>query len=106
MNAAAAHAAFVMNVSAVRMYWLLRHAQHVSSIHFPNKSRLGQLCRFSAQWIWLHGNSCVRVPSMTDFCRFQSKFFRTNTARSEENQVTISITKIGIVESVIVFVPC
>jgi len=28
MNAAAAHAAFVMTVSAARMYWLLRHAQH------------------------------------------------------------------------------
>jgi len=28
MNAAAAHAAFVMTVSAANMYWLLRHAQH------------------------------------------------------------------------------
>ena len=27
MNAAAAHAAFVMTVSAASMYWLLRHAQ-------------------------------------------------------------------------------
>jgi len=27
MNAAAAHAAFAMTVSAARMYWLLRHAQ-------------------------------------------------------------------------------
>jgi len=27
MNAAAAHAAFVMTVSAARMHWLLRHAQ-------------------------------------------------------------------------------
>jgi len=26
MNAAAAHAAFVMTVSAAGMYWLLRHA--------------------------------------------------------------------------------
>ena len=26
MNAAAAHAAFVMTISAARMYWLLRHA--------------------------------------------------------------------------------
>ena len=40
MNAADAHAAFVMTVSAARMYWLLRHAQHVrdiSSTHFPKK---------------------------------------------------------------------
>jgi len=56
----------------------------ISSIHFPKKSRLGQLCRFSAQWIWLHGNSCVRVRSMIDFCRFQSKVFRTSTSRSEK----------------------
>ena len=28
MNAAAAHAAFVMTVSAPRMYWLLRYIQH------------------------------------------------------------------------------
>jgi len=43
MNAAAAHAAFVMTVSAARMYWLLRHALHstratsifISSTHFP-----------------------------------------------------------------------
>jgi len=33
MNAAAAHAAFLMTVSAARMYWLLRHAQHVRDIN-------------------------------------------------------------------------
>jgi len=45
MNAAAAHAAFVMTVSAARMYyWLLHHAQHARDInihklpHFPKKS--------------------------------------------------------------------
>jgi len=45
MNAAAAHAAFVMTVSAARMYWLLRHVQHardkvifISSTHFPKTS--------------------------------------------------------------------
>jgi len=43
MNAAAAHAAFVMTVSAARMYWLLRHAQHardinINSTHLPKKS--------------------------------------------------------------------
>jgi len=32
MNAAAAHSAFVMTVSAARMYWLLRDAQHVRDI--------------------------------------------------------------------------
>ena len=33
MNAAAAHAAFVMTVSAASMYWLLRHAQHVRDMN-------------------------------------------------------------------------
>jgi len=33
MNAAAAHAAFVMTVSAASMYWLLRHAQHARDIN-------------------------------------------------------------------------
>jgi len=55
MNAAAAHAAFVMTVSSAGMYWLLCHAQHArdTNIHklhpLPEKNRLG-LCRFSAQW--------------------------------------------------------
>ena len=43
-NAAAAHAAFVMTVSAARTYWLLRHAQHtrdISSDHFRKKIGLG-----------------------------------------------------------------
>ena len=36
MNAAAAHAAFVMTVSAARMCWLLglRHAQHARDIKY------------------------------------------------------------------------
>jgi len=33
MNAAAAHVAFVMTVSAASMYWLLRHAQHARDIN-------------------------------------------------------------------------
>ena len=33
MNAAAAHAAFVMTVSAAIMYWSLRHAQHARDIN-------------------------------------------------------------------------
>jgi len=35
MNAAAAHAAFVMTVSSAGMYWLLCHAQHArdTNIH-------------------------------------------------------------------------
>jgi len=53
MNIAAAHAAFVMTVSAASMYWLLCHPQHASDINIhelhplSEKNRLG-LCRFSA----------------------------------------------------------
>ena len=60
MNAAAAHATFVMTVTAASMYWLLRHAQHAYDINIhklnplPEKNRLGPLCRFSAQWNRLH----------------------------------------------------
>jgi len=60
MNAAAAHAAFVMTVSSASMYWLLRHAQHAHDINIhnlrplPEKNRLGPLCPISAQWNWLH----------------------------------------------------
>jgi len=47
MNTAAAHAAFVMTISAARMYWLLRHAQHARDINIhklhplPEKNGLG-----------------------------------------------------------------
>ena len=60
MNAAAAYAAFVMTVSAARMYWLLRHAQYARDINIhklhplPEKIGFGPLCRFSAQWNRLH----------------------------------------------------
>ena len=39
------------------------------------------------------------------FCRFQSEFFRTSTAPSE-NSIMISITKIGTVEPVTLKKPC
>jgi len=60
INAAVAHAAFVMTVSASSTYWLLRHAQHARDINIhklhplPEKNRPGPLCRFSAQWNRLH----------------------------------------------------
>jgi len=48
MNAAAAHAAFVMTVSAARMYWLLRHAQHTHNINIhklhPLRKKIGLGC--------------------------------------------------------------
>ena len=66
MNAAAAHAAFVMTVSAARMYWLLRHAQHaryidIHKLHLlPEKNWLA-LCRFSAQWNTPSVDDCRKV---------------------------------------------
>jgi len=51
-NAAAAHAAFVMTVSAASMYGLLRHAQHArdKNIHklhpLPEKIGLGRSADF------------------------------------------------------------
>jgi len=60
MTAAAAHATFVMTVSAASIYWLLRRAQHARDINIhklhplPEKNRLGPLCRFSAHWNRLH----------------------------------------------------
>jgi len=55
-NVAAAHAAFVMAVSAVKMYWLLRHAQHTCDIniymqcstHFQKKNQLVSADFYSA----------------------------------------------------------
>jgi len=79
MNAAAAHAAFVMTISAVRMYWLLHHAQHARDINIhklhplPEKNRLG-LCRFSAQWNRLHRNS--HVCSVIGFLSISVRIFQ------------------------------
>jgi len=47
MNAAAAHAAFVMTVSAARMYWLLRHAQHARSINIHKLHPLSEKNRYA-----------------------------------------------------------
>ena len=62
MNAAAAHAAFVMTVSAARMYWLLRHIHKLHPL--PEKNRVG-LDRFSAQW-----NTTFRHASSTVYATF------------------------------------
>jgi len=48
MNVAAAHAAFVMTVSAASMYWLLRHPQHARDINihelYPLPEKIGLGC--------------------------------------------------------------
>ena len=80
MNAAAAHAAFVMTVSAARMYWLLCHAQHARDINIhklhplPEKNRLGPICRFSAQWNCGYIENS-RVRSMIDFLSISVRMF-------------------------------
>ena len=116
MNAAAAHAAFVMTVSAASMYWLLRHAQHVhdilfiSSTHFP-KNRLGPLCRIDVTD--LHSGTDYiensRVRSMIDFFADFSQNFSARALLGLKNSITISMTNIGTVEPVTlkkaVFVP-
>ena len=70
MNAAVAHAAFVMTVSAVSMYWLLHHAQHVRDINIhklhslPEKIGLGRSSDFLHSGTGYIENS--RVRSMID----------------------------------------
>ena len=86
MDAAAAHAAFVMTMSAARMYWLLRHAQHARYInihklhHFPKKNRLRPLCRFSAQWNTPFIQSTVFPPGS-----FQADLLFVNGHRKFKN---------------------
>ena len=65
MNAAAAHAVFVMTVLAARMHWLLRHAQHARFINIhklhplPEKIGLG-----SADFL----HSAGERPFNTELC--------------------------------------
>ena len=71
MNAAAAHAAFVMIVSAASMYWLLRHPQHARDINIhelhplPKNNRLGRSADFLDSGTGYIENS--RVRSIIDF---------------------------------------
>jgi len=72
MKAAAAHAAFVMTVSAASMYWLLRHAQHARDInihklhpYYPKKIGLGRYADFMHSGTGYIENN--RVRSMIDF---------------------------------------
>ena len=89
MKAAAAHAAFVMTVSAASMYWLLRHAQHARDInihklhpYYPKKIGLGRYADFMHSGTGYIENNRVHV--LLIFFRFQSEFFRTSTARAEK----------------------
>jgi len=75
MNAAAAHAAFDMTVSAASMYWLLRHAQQARGINIHKFHPLTEKLAWAALPIF-----CIVVPVTQKidvfvlsliFCRFQ-----------------------------------
>jgi len=102
MNAAAAHAAFVMTVSASRMYWLLiRCAQHARDINIHKLHPLPEKIGFGRSADFLHSGTGYiensRVRSIVDFCADFSQNFSVLVLK---NSITISITKVGIVESV------
>ena len=90
MNAAAAHAAFVMTVSAASMYWLLRHAQHAFDINIhklhllPEKIGLGRSADFLHSGTGYVENS--RVRSMSDFLPISVRIFseRSSSAHYEK----------------------
>ena len=83
-NAAAAHAAFVMTVSAASMYWLLRHAHHVRYINIQKLHPLPEKNIGLGSADFLHsGTGCIEkavfVPS-----RFQSRFQSTMPERQRQ----------------------
>jgi len=108
MNAAAAHAAFVITVSAATasnasMYWLLRHAQHTRDINIhklhplPDKIGLGSADFLHSGTGYIHRNSRVRSIRPIDFSQFKSEFFRTR-AKIFIHDFNHENRKIGIVE--------
>jgi len=114
MSAAAAHAVFVMTVSAARMYWLLCHAQHARDINIhklhplPEKKLACRSANFLQSGIGYVKNS--RVHSIIDFFADFSQNFSERALLILKSSITISITKIGTVEAVtmkkVVLVPC
>jgi len=80
MNAAAAHAAFVMTVSAARMYWLLRHAQQARDVNIHKLHPLPEIIGLGRSADFLHSgtgyieNSHVR--SIIDFLPISVRIFQ------------------------------
>jgi len=90
MNAAAAHAAFIMTVSSASMYWLVRHAQHVRDINIHKLHPVPGKIGLVALPIFLHSGTGYiensRVRSMIDFfADFSQNFSETSTAPSEKS---------------------
>ena len=96
MNAAAAHAAFVMTVLAASVYWLLRHAQHARDINIHKLHTLPEKIGFGRSADFLHrGTGCIensRVRSMIDFLADFSQNFSERALFVLKNSITISIT--------------
>ena len=84
MNAAAAHAAFVMTVSAASMYWLLRHAQHARDIHIYKLHPLPEKIGLGSADFMHSATGYIEIAAfvlLLTFCQFQSEFFRTSTEK-------------------------
>jgi len=100
MNAAAAHAAFVMTVSAASMYRLLRHAQHAHDINIHELHPLPEKISLGSADFPLSGTGYIEIVVfllLLIFCRFQLLL---------KNLITISMTKIGTVEPATLKKPC
>jgi len=80
VNAAAAHAAFVMTVSAARMHWLLHHAQHARDIDIHKLHPLPEKIGFGRSADFLHSATGYiensRVRSMIDFLPISVRIFQ------------------------------
>jgi len=74
INVAAAHAAFVMTVSATRMYCLLRHAQHARNINIHKFHPLPKKIGFGRSADFLHSGTGHNEIAVIVPCRFQSGF--------------------------------
>ena len=60
ISAAAAHAAFVMTVSAARMYWLLRHAQQARDVNIHKLHPLPEIIGLGRSADFLHNETPLR----------------------------------------------
>jgi len=80
MNAAAAHAAFVMTGSAASMYWLLRHAQHARDINIHKLHPLLEKIGLGRSADFLHSGTGYiensRVRSMIAFLPISVRIFQ------------------------------
>jgi len=76
----AAHAAFVMTVSAASMYWLLRHAKHARDITIHKLHPLPEKIGLVLSADFMHSGTgyieISRVRSMIDFLPISVRIFQ------------------------------